>query len=152
MVSSPKNSTMKEETTKQLLRNPEQEPTEELFKSVLDESIYNILKKIDQSFLNAGIDLEWRYYKDGKAWLGKATFKKKTMVWISAWEGFIKASFYFTEKTRSGVLDLSISEEVKSSFANANPIGKLIPLTFDIKDKEQLQDFNTLLNYKKILR
>lgn len=143
---------MKEENFKQLLRNPVQEPSDTLFKSILDESIYEIMKKIDQNFITTGIDLEWRYYKDGKAWLGKATCKKKTIVWISIWANFIKASFYFTEKTRPGVLGLSFNEEVKSTFSGARPIGKLIPLIVNIKDEESFQDFKTLLNYKKNLR
>ncbi len=143
---------MKEETLKQLLRDPEQEPTEALLRTVLSDSIFEVMKAVEQSFVSAGIDFEWRYYKDGKAWLGKATFKKKTMVWISAWEKCITAGFYFTEKTRSGVLDLSFSEEVKSTFADAKPIGKVIPLILEIKDKASLQDFNILLNHKMNLR
>ena len=33
----------------------------------------SIMKEVDQNFITTGIDLEWRYDKDGKAWLGKAT-------------------------------------------------------------------------------
>ncbi|MCE7923971.1 MAG: DUF3788 family protein [Haliscomenobacteraceae bacterium CHB4] len=65
-------------------------------------------------------------------------------------ENFIKASFYFTEKTRPGVLSLSFNEEIKSTFASKIPRGKLIPLIVDIKVGESLQDFKTLLNYKRI--
>lgn len=143
---------MKEENFKQLLRNPDQEPSDTLFKSILDESIYKIMKEIDQNFITTGIDLEWRYYKDGKAWLGKATCRKKTIVWISIWANFIKASFYFTEKNSPGVLGLSFNEEIKSTFSSTRPTGKLIPLIVNIKDEESFQDFKTLLNYKKNLR
>ena len=141
---------MKEENLKQVLRNPEQKPSDTLFKSILDKSIYGIMKKMDQNFMTTGIDLEWRYYKDGKAWLGKATCKKKkTIVWISIWANFIKASFYFTEKTRPGVLGLNFNEVIKSTFSSTRPTGKLIPLIVDIKDEESFEDFKTLLNYKK---
>lgn len=143
---------MKEETPKQLLRNPEHKPDDILFKSVLDKNIFEIMKKINQTFSVADIAFEWRYYKDGKAWLGKATYKKKTLVWISAWENFIKASFYFTEKTRPTVLNLNFDEAIKTSFANREPVGKLIPLIVDVKDEKTLQDFIILLNHKKNLR
>ena len=46
-----------------------------------------------------GIETEWRYYNDGKAWLGKATHKGKTIFWLSVWEGYFQASFFFTERT-----------------------------------------------------
>lgn len=140
---------MKEENFNQLLRNPDQEPSDTLFKSILDESLYEIMKKIEQDLITTGMILEWRYYKDGKAWLGKATYRKRTMVWISIWANFIKASFYFTEKTRPGVLDLSFNEKIKSAFSSTRPTGKLIPLILDIKDEESYQDFKTLLNFKK---
>ncbi|WP_028297349.1 DUF3788 family protein [Olivibacter sitiensis] len=142
---------MKEETPKQLLRNPEHKPDDILFKRVLDKNIFGVMKKINQTFSMADIAFEWKYYKDGKAWLGKATYKKKTLVWISAWENFIKASFYFTEKNRPTVLNLNFDEAIKTSFANREPVGKLIPLTVDIKDEKTLQDFIILLNHKKNL-
>lgn len=143
---------MNEETSKQLLRSQEQKPDEILFKSILEKETFEIMKMMIQIFSIANIDFEWRYYKDGKAWLGKATFKKKTIVWISIWDKFIKASFYFTEKTRPTVLTLDIDQEIKSSFATKEPVGKLIPLIVDIKNKEILQDFIVLLNHKKNLR
>lgn len=142
---------MNEETPIQLLRNPEQEPDESLFKSILETETFELLEMISQQFSIANIDFEWRYYNDGKAWLGKATFKKKTLVWISVWDKFVKASFYFTEKTRPAVLALDIDQEIKNSFTAQGPVGKLIPLIVDIKNKEILQHFITLLNHKKNL-
>lgn len=143
---------MNEETPKQLFRNPEQKPDEFLFKSILEKGTFEIMRMIIQQFSIAGIDFEWRYYKDGKAWLGKATFKNKTIVWLSVWDKFIKASFYFTEKARPTLLTLEINQDIKSEFATKEPVGKLIPLVLEIKNKEILQDFIILLNHKKNLR
>jgi hypothetical protein len=109
------------------------------------------MEKILKSLADAGIDLEWRYYKDGNAWLGKATYRKKTVVWISLWENLIKAGFYFSAKTRPAVLDLPLSPEIITLFAEAKPLGKLIPLILDIQDETSLPDFVTLINHKKNL-
>jgi hypothetical protein len=111
-----------------------------------------IYKRYYRSLSAANIDFDWRYYRDGKAWLGKATFKKKTVVWISVWDNFIKATFYFTEKTRPAVLGLDIAQEIKISFAQKKPVGKLIPLILDIRSKQAIQDFTILVNHKKNLR
>lgn len=70
---------MEDKHPQQLLGNPEQEPTDELLKGILDKPIYDILNKIGQHIVAAGLALEWRYYKDGKAWLGKVTYKKKPL-------------------------------------------------------------------------
>ncbi len=29
---------------------------------------------------------EWRYYNDGKSWLGKVTQKSKTLCWVAVWD------------------------------------------------------------------
>lgn len=142
-------SKMEDKYPQQLLRNPEQEPTEKLLKDILDKPIYDIVDKIGQNIVAAGLTLEWRYYNDGKAWLGKVTYKKKTIVWLSVWKEHIKAGFYFTEKTRRGIMDLDFNDTIKSSFAVAKSIGKLIPLVVEIKDEESLYDFNIILNHKK---
>ena len=140
---------MKEETLRQLLSDPEQKPDEALFRSILDPTLFRVLEKTLQSITDAVIDFEWRYYKDGNAWLGKASYRKKTIVWISLWENLVKAGFYFTQKTRPEVLDLPLSPGIKTLFAEAKPVGKLIPLTLDIKDETSLPDFITLINHKK---
>lgn len=90
---------------------------------------------------------EWRFYKDGGAWLCKMTRKKKTVFWISAWRQGLKCGFYFTEKSGGGIADLSIDPSVKSSFDKADPIGKLRPLTIDLTAKQQLADLYTVASY-----
>lgn len=142
---------MNKENSRQLLSDPEQIPSDELFMKILYEPFVKMMKKIFEDFDAKGFCFEWKYYNDGKAWLGKTTFRNKTLVWISLWEHCIKAGFYFTEKTRPDILNLDISENTKSLFARSEPIGKLIPLTVDIKDEESLQDFTIILNHKKIL-
>lgn len=142
---------MNKETPEQLFRDPDQKPDDVLFRRIPNRKVYEVIKMIYKAFSAAGIDFGWRYYKDGKAWLGKATFRKKTVVWISVWDNFIKAGFYFTDKTRPAVLGLDIDKEIKSSFAHEKPVGKIIPLILDIRNKAAMRDFITLLHHKKSL-
>jgi len=139
-------------TPKQLLRDPEQVLDDKLFKHILDKTSYEILRKIAEILIESGLTLEWRYYKDGKAWLGKVTYKGRTILWLSVWDGSIKTSFYFTEKSRSGVLNLDIDSNVKSSFAFVKPIWKLIPLVLEVKNEEELRGLKSIIDYKKKLR
>jgi len=142
---------MQPETPRHLLRDPDQKPCEALFRSILTPTLFRVMEKILRSLADAGIDLEWRYYKDGNAWLGKATYRKKTVVWISLWDTLLKAGFYFSQTTRPAVLELPLSPEIITLFAEAKPVGKLIPLTLDIQDETSLPDFITLINHKKSL-
>ncbi len=136
-----------------LLHDSEIEPTDKVLENLLGNEVSNVyqemLKIISDEF---NIQHEWRYYNDGKSWLFKATFKKKTIFWLSAWEGFIKISFYFTEKTSSGVLELPINNKIKEDFTNAVRSGKLIPLSIEIEQKEQLSDFREVVKYKISLK
>jgi len=94
------------------------------------------------------ITFEWRWYNDGKAWLCKATAKGKTVFWLSAWDGYFKTGFYFTDKTGAGLADLEIAPAHKAAFASAKPIGKLIPLTLDIREEQDLADLLKITGYK----
>ncbi len=91
---------------------------------------------------------EWRFYKDGGAWLCKMSRKKKTVFWISVWKQFLKCGFYFTKKSGAGIAELSIDPFIKSSYENAKPIGKLHPLTIDLTTLKQLKDLYTMARYK----
>ena len=62
---------------------------------------------------------EWRYYRDGNAWLCKVQKRKKTIVWMSAWTGYLKTTIYFPAKYLEQVLALDISEELKESIRSS---------------------------------
>ncbi len=95
---------------KMLVRDPDVFPSDKVLNSIFGDALY----KVWESFLETstseeyGLSIEWRFYNDGKAWLGKVTHKKKTICWLSVWEGFFKVSFYFTEKHREGIFGYEI--------------------------------------------
>ena len=132
-----------------LLDDPKIYPDDKVLRKALGKSFSaysNLMEKLagpDYSFLH-----EWRYYNDGKSWLCKVTYKKKTVFWLSAWEGHFRASFYFTERSGSGIASLDIPKEIRNAFAKAKPFGKLIPLRFVIDKPDQLEDFMKVVNYK----
>jgi len=136
-----------------LLRDSEIEPTDKVLENLLGNQLYPLYQEILNITANElDLEHEWRYYNDGKSWLFKAVNKKRTIFWLSVWEGFVKTSFFFTEKTRSGIFDLPVSDKLKEDFMKAGRTGKLIPLIIDIDRKEQLNDFRLAAGYKKNLK
>ena len=95
---------------------------------------------------------EWRYYNDGKAWLCKLTFKKKTICWFSVWDHFFKLGFYFTDKTGANISNLEIDPLLKENFSNGPYFGKLKALTIDVKSREMLDSARALIDYKLKLK
>ena len=137
-----------------LLRDPEVFPSDEVLKDALGDTGYKVLKSFTGTITNEeyGLITEWRFYNDGKAWLCKVQHKKKTVLWLSVWEGFFKVSFFFTEKHLEAIAALDISDTIKEDFAKAKPTGRLIPMILDITDKEQLDDLLTVVRFKKTLK
>lgn len=137
-----------------LLRNPEEFPSDEVLKDALGDAIYKVLESFIGTITNEeyGLTPEWRFYNDGKTWLCKIQYKKKTVLWLSVWEGFFKVSFYFSEKHIDSIAALDISETIKEDFAKPKPSGRLIPMIFDIIDKVQLDDLLTVVRFKKSLK
>ena len=135
----------------QLLRDPDIYPSDEVIAAALEAS-YNTYKAFTQKLPELGVEAEWRYYNDGKAWLGKCVHKKKTVFWLSIWDGFFKVSIFFTEKTRGGVYELPIHTELKTRLADEKPIGRLIPLVLEVDDESAVDDVYALIAYKRSIK
>jgi len=135
------------------LKDPQILPTPEVLQGVLGTSypvFDEMIKTITQD--SYSITGDWHYYNDGKAWLFKAVFKKKTVFWLSVWDGYFRTVFYFTEKNCTGLFDLGISQSILDDFQSQKPIGKLLPLVIEMKVKEQLPDVLKIIEYKKKLK
>ena len=136
-----------------LLRDKDVYPSPEVLQNALGKRCV-ILKELLDTITGEeyGLTFEWRYYNDGKSWLGKAVYKKKTVFWLSVWSGYFQTNFYFTEKTRGGVMDLNIDDDIKAAFAKTEATGKLVPLSLKIDKKRQLKDMLEIVKYKKTLK
>ena len=132
-----------------LLKDPEIELTEKVLRNEFGNwyAVYHeFINEIQSDKFSFGT--EWRYYKDGKAWLCKIVYKKKTVVWLSAWKTHFKLGFYFTEKSGAGIPELGINKELKRNYEVSKPIGRLKPLIVEVAEQSQLSDVYTLLNFK----
>ncbi len=147
---------------KQLLRDPEIEPTSEVIAKCLGASNCAYVKFIEE-LKNHDIELDWRYYNDGKAWLRKGlykwttsrgTAKEMTVFWLSVWEGFFRVSIFIAAKARTNVLTLELKKETLKRIKNAEQMGKLkfFPLTFDLYSDEMFDELFVLIDFKKTLK
>jgi len=137
-----------------LLRDANIFPSGEVLQETLGDNIYSVLSSFLETITSEeyNLSIEWKFYNDGKAWLGKITHKKKTILWLSVWNGFFKISFYFTEKHLEAIDELTISEVIKEEFCKMKPVGKLIPMIMNIAHKEQIQDLLTIVCFKMSLK
>ena len=134
----------------QLLREQEMFPSKEVLKEVLGK-VYDVLEELETRITKSDIalTLDWHYYNDGKSWLGKVCHKKKTVFWLSVWEGCFKTTFFFLDGHLEGIAALDISEQIKEDFLRTKNVGKLLPMIFAIDRQEQLADLLKVIEFKK---
>lgn len=146
----------------QLLRNPDIEPSSDVIAKALGEANNAYIKFINK-LADQGIQLEWRYYNDGKAWLAKGLYQwtgvrggqnEKTAFWLSVWEGFFKVTIYFPEKSRADVFRMPLGYEVERIIADSRQMGKLnyFPLVFELRSDEIFEEVFLLTEFRKSIK
>ncbi len=146
----------------QLLRDPDIEPTDEIIAGCLGTA-NSAYTRFTEELKSHDIEVEWRYYNDGKAWLGKALYKwttvrgtqkEMTAFWLSVWDGFFRVSLFVPEKARADALNLPLSDEMKTMISDSKQIGKLkfFPLVFDLRSDELFDEIFTLINFRKTIK
>ncbi len=134
---------------KQLLREQEIFPSEEVLKNVLG-GVYEVLDALKTRLMNEeALVFDWYYYSDGKSWLCKVCHKKKTVFWLSVWDGYFKTTFFFLERHLESIAALEIAEPIKEDFYRIKPVGKLIPMIVTIHLYEQIDDIVKIVKFKK---
>lgn len=133
------------------LRDGDILPTQEVLEAILGSS-YPAFEELNALLIAMEIRPEWNYYRDGKAWLCKMMFKKKNMGWLHVYDGFFRVSFFFMERHLTAIADLNISDCIKEDFYEMKPVGKLLPMSIAVGDKEKLEDVLTVLRFKRSLK
>lgn len=136
---------------KMLLREKEVSPNSNVLMNLLGD-VFIPYEELEKKLVAKDLIYIWNYYNDGKAWLCKVQFKKKTVLWLSIWDGFFKLTFYFNEKNYTGIYDLGLEESIINNFENTKLVGKFRQLTFEIRDNSQFEDIERVVEYKKSLK
>jgi len=131
----------------QLLRDEAIYPSDDILEAALG-GIYPAYRAFCAMLEANQVGMEWRYYNDGKAWLCKCQHKKKTVLWLSVWEGFFKTAFFFTETAYEGVQHLPFGQQP----IREKNVGKFVPIVMEMRGESQLGDLELLVGYKKGLK
>lgn len=132
-----------------VLTDQAQFPTEEIIFSHIGktkthwQALFNL---IHTEF--SGFEEEWRYYNDGKSWLMKVTYKRKTIFWLSVIPKAFQITFYFGDKAEPAILSSSLSDEIKNGFMNGPRYGKIRGITLMMKNKKCIEEAKELIEVK----
>ena len=95
---------------------------------------------------------EWRYYKDGGRWLFKVTRKKKTMCWVSVWDGMFKTTFYFPDRAEEPIRASGVDPKYVEQFITGKRYGKIRGVTVDIWNPNDIEATKILMGIKEELK
>lgn len=129
------------------LADANQYPDEQVLKPILGSSYHCYQKALD-FYSEAGLTYEWRYYRDGKAWLCKVQFKKRTIVWMSAWKGYMQATVYIPEKHFEAFHKLDLTDTTREKIGSTKKVGKSLPCIFELREESILPDFEKVVDLK----
>jgi hypothetical protein len=124
-------------------------PDEQILKKILGRS-YNAYCELLKLYDESGMEYTWRYYRDGKAWLCKVQKNKRTIVWMSAWKGYMKATIYVPEKYFDELYWLPLGKDTIEQIRKTANVGRSKPCIFEIRNKKVLKDLNKVIQFKII--
>jgi len=134
-----------------VLRDPGVFPDEEVLKAAFGRGYPAYLALLDLLDKHE-ISHEWIYYRDVRAWLCKASRKKKTIIWMSACRGCLTAALYIPAAHIEGLYGLDISEEAKARIRETKNTGKSKSATFELRSKAVLKDLEAVMLYKMAIK
>lgn len=123
-------------------------PTEELIKDALNQK-YPWFREIIQHAFDSykQVSDAWKYYQDGKQWLYRMLYRKKTIFWMSVQQDTFRITFYFSGKSESSVMASNLPEYIKNTYMETRE-NTFRAISMQITDREQIKLVCQLLDLK----
>jgi hypothetical protein len=135
------------------LSDPGIKPTDDYIFGILGDK-QKLWKEI-MSHMNQNYDGSeggWNYYNDGKRWLFKLIYKKKTVFWIGIFEDTFRITFYFADKAQPLINDSSLPDRIKDEFAASKKYGAVRAVSIIMKEKSDVDNVLELISIKVALK
>ncbi len=126
-----------------------------------DEYIFSIIgdmKIFWQSIMNHMINNykdsagEWNFYNDGKRWLFKMIYKKKTIFWAGILTDTFRITFYLGNKAETIIENSDLPQNIKEEFRTAKRYGLIRPVTFIVKNKTDVDNVLKMIDIKSKIK
>ena len=92
---------------------------------------------------------DWHYYNDGKQWLFKMVNKKKTVFWAGIMNDTFRITFYLGNKAEPIIESSDLAPEIKEEFRNAKRYGLIRPVSFTIRDSNDIDNVLKMIVIKQ---
>jgi hypothetical protein len=137
------------EQDKPILSDKEIYPDDEYIFSIIGEKMqlwHRVIRHMKENYKDSSGD--WHYYNDGKQWLFKMVNKKKTVFWAGIISDTFRITFYFGNKAEPVIESSDLAREIKDEFINAKRYGQIRPVTFTVRDDNDIDNVLKMISIK----
>jgi hypothetical protein len=137
------------EQEKLMLSDKEIYPDDDYIVTIIGERMALWQKVIDhmrENYKDSSGD--WHYYNDGKQWLFKMVNKKKTVFWAGVQKDTFRITFYLGNKAEPVIESSDLAPEIKEEFRTAKRYGLIRPVTFIIRDNNDVDNVLKMIAIK----
>jgi hypothetical protein len=110
----------------------------ELWKSIIGQATVN----------NPGTSGSWNYYNDGKQWLFKLVYKKKTIFWSGIMADTFRVTFYFGDKAEAMIIGSELPESIKEEFRTGKRYGLIRAISINVYNPGDVENILRLIAIK----
>ena len=123
-----------------VLRDADEYPSNDVLRRHLGRAMaswQSLMAIIDEH--DPALSGEWRYYKDGKSWLYKATYKKLTLCWATVFRGKFTTTCYFPDRAEPTVTGSELPKTYIDQYLNGRRYGKTRAITVAVRKLADLK-------------
>ena len=128
-------------------------PTDELIFSIIgDKKIFwqTIMNHMSNNYRESlG---QWNFYNDGKRWLFKMVYKKKTIFWAGIITDTFRITFYLGNKAEAIIENSDLPQGIKEEFKTAKKYGLIRPVTFIVNDQTAVDNVLKMISIKSKIK
>lgn len=95
---------------------------------------------------------EWNYYNDGKRWLFKMIYKKKTVFWLDILEDTFRISVWFPNRAEPAIDNSELPLSIKDEFKNAKKYGSTRAVSIVVKEEADVENVIKLIAIRVSLK
>ena len=123
-----------------VLRDPEEYPADDVLRRYLGTAMasWQALMTFIANHEPA-LSGEWRYYRDGKSWLYKATHKKLTLCWAAVSRGSFTTTCYFPDRAESAITESDLPKSYIDQYLNGRRYGKTRAISVEVSKLADLE-------------
>ena len=123
-----------------VLRDPEEYPTDDVLCQHLGRAMASwqaLMTFIAEH--KPALSGEWRYYRDGKSWLYKATHKKLTLCWAAVFRGKFTTTCYFPDRAEPAITGSKLPKTYIDQYLDGRRYGKTRAISVDVRKLADLK-------------